>query len=81
MMVRIFTRIVRIDNRINYQFSHKDIIRISELIVRKETGLARMVMVIVIVRLVMRVVRMVIMKVGRGIIMAKISYKFGHLES
>ena len=42
--------------------------------VKKETGLVRMVMVIIIVRLVMRMVwivlRMVIMMVGRGIIIA-----------
>ena len=51
---------------------------------RKGIRLARMVMVIIIVRWVMRlvmiVIRMVIMMVGRGIIMARIKYEFGHLE-
>ena len=31
--------------------------------------------------MVMVLLRMVIMMVGRGIIMARISYKFGHLEN
>ena len=51
------------------------------IVTGKETGFARMAIVILLRRLLMRMVRMVIMKVGRGIIMAKISYMFGHLKS
>ena len=63
-MVRIVSKIIRI-------------VRIFNLMVRKETGLARMVMVFLIVRLVMRILwivrRVVIMMVAMGIIIARIS--------
>ena len=53
--------------------------------IRKETGLARIFIVFIIVRLFMRMIkillRMVIMMVGMVIIMDRINYKFGHLKS
>ena len=51
---------------------------------RKDTGMVRMVMFIILIWLVFRIIiillRMIIIVVGRGIMIAGISYKFGHLE-
>ena len=87
-MVRIFTRIVFMIDTMLVRLVTKivtTIIRISTLMVKKETGYDRKFMVIIIVRLVMRMVWIVllmfIMMVARDIIMDMVSNKFGHLES